>query len=159
MRKEVISRKAKVTDEHRAEARQLSVIWAATKHETQAIFGEKYNIGNQSAVGQFLRGESSLSIKAAQGFAKGLNCNVADFSPRLDAEIKKISTPHEIGASEISWQLSPALQEKISQLSLDDIFYLENTMRAHLKMPPLVQPDTSDRGNTESNQEKPLRRA
>ncbi len=76
-------RKAKVTDEHREEARRLRELWDTRLHETQAIFGERYAIGGQSAVGQFLRGEVPLSLGAARGFAEGLGCQIADFSPRL----------------------------------------------------------------------------
>lgn len=84
------ARKAIVTDEHREEAGRLKAIWdarkAAGKVSSQATFGETYEIGNQSAVGQFLRGEVALSLKAARGFAKGLNCEIEDFSPRLAKE-------------------------------------------------------------------------
>jgi len=77
------SKKAKVTPETRAEAQALSQLWASRPHPSQAQFGEMFDIGNQSAVGQFLRGEVPLSPKAANGFAKGLGCSVADFSPRI----------------------------------------------------------------------------
>lgn len=80
------SRKATVTQEHKEESARLRAIWDSTKHETQAVFGEIYGIGSQSAVGQFLRGESPLSQKAARGFAIGLKCNIADFSLRLARE-------------------------------------------------------------------------
>lgn len=83
MVKTVDQRKAKVTDEHRREAALLTELWETRLHETQAVFGEKYGIGGQSAVGQFLRGEVPLSIKAARGFAMGLQCEISDFSPRL----------------------------------------------------------------------------
>jgi hypothetical protein len=77
------TRKAKVTDEHRREAERLMELWEARLHDTQVVFGEKYEIGGQSAVGQFLRGEVPLSMKAARGFAQGLQCQISDFSPRL----------------------------------------------------------------------------
>lgn len=77
------TRKAKVTDETILESRQLRAIWDSTSHPGQAEFGEMYDVGNQSAVGQFLRGETPLSLKAAAGFAQGLSCKIADFSPRL----------------------------------------------------------------------------
>lgn len=77
------SKKAKITDEHREEARKLRAIWDERKPATQAVFAEKYGIGNQAAVGNFLAGRSALSLKAAVGFASGLNCEISDFSPRL----------------------------------------------------------------------------
>lgn len=84
----ISNRKARVTDEHLAEASKLRALWDAADHGlSQQVFGEKFGIGNQSAVGQFLRGQTPLSMKAAVGFAKGLNCNLADFSPRLSLQI------------------------------------------------------------------------
>ena len=77
------SKKAKITEEHREEARKLRSIWDERKPATQAVFAEKYGIGNQAAVGNFLAGRSALSLKAAVGFASGLNCEISDFSPRL----------------------------------------------------------------------------
>lgn len=79
----MIDKKAKVTDEHRKEAALLAALWEQLPHPSQAIFGEQYEIGSQSAVGQFLRGDTPLSLKAAAGFAAGLGCKIADFSPRL----------------------------------------------------------------------------
>ncbi|MDR0204953.1 MAG: hypothetical protein LBJ40_22710 [Delftia acidovorans] len=77
------NRKAIVTDEHRQEALLLADLWERLPHTSQAVFGEQYGIGSQSAVGQFLRGDTPLSLKAAAGFAEGLGCKIRDFSPRL----------------------------------------------------------------------------
>lgn len=79
-------RKAKVTEEHKREAARLTELWETRIHETQQLFGERYGIGGQSAVGQFLRGEVPLSMKAARGFATGLKCQISEFSPRLARE-------------------------------------------------------------------------
>jgi hypothetical protein len=86
------SKQSKVTDEHRHEAALLREIWErkqpelrARGHGTQAAFGHEFDIGNQAAVGFFLNGKTPLSAKAARGFATGLGCRVADFSPRLAA--------------------------------------------------------------------------
>jgi transcriptional regulator with XRE-family HTH domain len=84
-------RRAKVTPETKEEARQLAELWASRSHPSQAEFGETYGIGNQSAVGQFLRGGVPLSLKAARGFAQGLGCKIEDFSPRLAAEAAAIA--------------------------------------------------------------------
>jgi hypothetical protein len=78
-----ISRKAKITEEHLKEAAALSELWSTRSRSSQAEFGEHFDIGNQSSVNQFLNGLVPLSLKAAAGFAKGLNCTIADFSPRL----------------------------------------------------------------------------
>ena len=55
---------------------------------TQAVFGERYGIGIQSAVSQFLKGTTPLSLSAANGFVQGLNeaghsISLEDISPRL----------------------------------------------------------------------------
>ena len=77
-------RKVKVTPETLEESRRLRALWDATKDRpNQTVFGEMYGVGNQSAVGQFLRGATPISLKAAIGFAKGLRCEIEDFSPRL----------------------------------------------------------------------------
>jgi len=79
-----------VTEEHRAESRRLLSIWNRKKAAlaergwaTQEKFGHQFGIGNQSAVAAFLNGRTALSLKAAVAFARGLDCKVADFSPRL----------------------------------------------------------------------------
>lgn len=83
-------RRAKVTDESKAEADRLKALWeAATGRPNQAVFGELYDIGSQSAVNFFLNGKTPLSLKAARGFARGLRCSIGDFSPRLAAEAAK----------------------------------------------------------------------
>lgn len=83
-------RKAKVTPENRAESARLRALWEEAGRSvrgTQAEFGKTYGVGNQSAVGQFLRGDVPISLGAAIAFAKVLGREVADFSPRLAAEI------------------------------------------------------------------------
>lgn len=86
------SRQGKVTEEHREEARRLRAIWDSKRDDlkaanvgSQEAFGLAFGIGNQAAVGFFLNGKTALSLKAALGFARGLECNVSDFSPRLAA--------------------------------------------------------------------------
>ena len=75
----------------RAEAAALKRLWEEFGNMPQAEFGEVYNIGGQSAVNNFLNGRSSLSLKAATGFAIGLGVFIRDFSPRLDAEAQLIA--------------------------------------------------------------------
>jgi hypothetical protein len=81
--KKQLSKPTKATPETVMEARRLKAIWDRRERPSQADFGEQFGIGNQSAVGQFLRGVTPLSLKAARGFAAGLGCNIEDFSPRL----------------------------------------------------------------------------
>lgn len=86
-------RRAIVTEEHRKEAASLKAIWDSTPHPSQAEFGETYNIGNQSAVSQFLNGKTPLSLEAAASFARGLACSISDFSPRLARQAELIGAP------------------------------------------------------------------
>lgn len=81
-----------VTEENLDEARRLRAIWDRKRSElrtagqpvfSQESFGADFKVGNQAAVGFFLNGKTALSFKAASGFAKGLGCRIADFSPRL----------------------------------------------------------------------------
>ncbi|MHB8947538.1 MAG: hypothetical protein ACYC4S_00555 [Rhodoferax sp.] len=108
------------------ESRLLSAIWYGTPAKdrgSQAVFGEKLEIGNQSAVGQFLRGESPLSLKAAKGFAKGLGCRIAEFSPRL-AELET-AWPFELVDRERYEALSPAMRHKAQVRMMDAIAEIE----------------------------------
>jgi len=59
---------------------------------TQAEFGAKYGIGSQSMVSQYLHGVRPLNLKVAKKFAEGLSVQIADFSPRLAAQVEEEST-------------------------------------------------------------------
>lgn len=87
-------RRGKVTPEHKMESARLRRIWDSKADlrrskgaYSQAEFGEKFAVGNQAAVGHFLNGNTALSMKAARGFAKGLECDIAEFSPRLAKQL------------------------------------------------------------------------
>lgn len=54
---------------------------------SQAEFGEKFEIGSQGMVWQYLAGRRPLNIKAATAFARGLGVNVEEISPSIAAEI------------------------------------------------------------------------
>jgi hypothetical protein len=82
------SKKAIVTDEHKAEARKLKSIWDRVGPSSQGEFGKEHGVGGQSAVANFLTGQSALSLKAAVGFANGLGCKIRDFSQRLADEAR-----------------------------------------------------------------------
>lgn len=74
------------------EAALLKHLYTAAQHGlSQAEFGASFDIGSQGAVWQYLNGRTAINLKAAKGFAKGLNCNVSDFSPRLAAEIEGLA--------------------------------------------------------------------
>jgi hypothetical protein len=104
------SRQGKITEENEREAELLRELWEASADKrsaagvgSQGAFGESFDIGNQGAVWQYLNAKTALSKKAAAGFARGLGCRIADFSPRLAAEIEALSesSSEEPGAAEI----------------------------------------------------------
>jgi hypothetical protein len=99
------ARRGKVTDEHRQEAAKLKALWEDAKarlkaagYGSQEAFGQEFNIGNQAAVGFFLNGKTALSLKAATGFARGLHCQIEDFSPRLAEQLRQAQQANSGGA-------------------------------------------------------------
>lgn len=133
---DITSRRGKVTDEHREEARLLKEIWDRTYLDrrqrglhTQAAFGAEFDIGGQAVVGFFLNGHTALSLKAARGFAKGLGCRIADFSPRLAAV--ESSWPFELVDRERYEALPPALRYKAQVRMQDEVEALEEALKAN----------------------------
>lgn len=100
---------------YQEEAARLRAIWDATPNRpSQAEFGEIYNIGGQSAVNNFLRGTSPLSLKAAAGFAKGLNVSIAQFSTRLADQANALAEITEGGDADPSGrrkELKPGIRK------------------------------------------------
>lgn len=133
-------RRGKITEEHRREAAALKALWASTSDEraargvrTQEAFGIEYGIGNQAAVWQFLNGKTALSLAAALGFAKGMRCNVGDFSPRLAAAIGEGPADAHTGPVPFSAELL----ERLRRLDAKELRKAENILRLQLEMPPL----------------------
>lgn len=58
---------------------------------SQADFGEKYGIGSQGMVSQYLQARRPLNVDAAVAFARGLGAPIDAFSPRLAAFIQNAS--------------------------------------------------------------------
>lgn len=97
-------RKARMTPERAEDARRLKALWAAYKtsadYMSQEKFGQTYGIGSQSAMTQFINGQTPLSAKAAAAFARGLRCTIQDISPELAIVAEQFNVkPH--GAEEI----------------------------------------------------------
>ena len=108
-------KKAKVTPETLAESKRLKEIWLAVPgRPSQAEFGATFGIGSQSAVTLFLNGKTPLSLKAARGFAKGLGCHIADFSPRLAEEAEQIAETLTPGHAHSGSELAPDEMELIA---------------------------------------------
>lgn len=72
---------------------------------SQADFGEKYGIGSQGMVSQYLQARRPLNVDAAVAFAKGLGVSIEQFSPQLASFIQHAAgyvasarDPAEVGA-------------------------------------------------------------
>lgn len=102
--------------ENLAEAKRLRSLWSRSRRKlSQAEFGDRFNIGNQSAVGQFLRGDVPLSLNAAIGFAEGLRCGIDEFSLRL-SRLAAIA-----GVYATAQGRSPLMQYDLTALSRDEL--------------------------------------
>jgi len=112
----VDNRRAKITQEHLDEAARLREIWEAKKKAlpTQDKFASDNDIGGQTAVWRFLNGRDPLSLRAAKGFAQGLDCKISDFSPRLASEIAGL-IPF-IGSSQLD--LSKLTRQELNLIQL-----------------------------------------
>ena len=123
-------RKAKVTSETLLESEKLLDLWENTDpRPSQVEFGEKFDIGSQSAVSGFLKGKTPISLKAARGFAKGLQCQISDFSERL-AQADAAAWPFALVDRGRYEALSPEARGAVQLRMLDAIAELE---RAALK--------------------------
>lgn len=84
----------KVLPWQKQDAERLKAIYDARIKISQAKFGADYDLGSQGMVWQYLNAHAPLNIDAAMKFARGLDVDVAEFSPRLAAKLKRIAA-HE----------------------------------------------------------------
>lgn len=94
--------KRELTQWQRDDARRLLALWGErpAPRLNQTEFGERYGIGSQGMVWQYLHAHRALNAKAASGFAAGLNCQVSDFSPRLAKDISRMAETELRGSFE-----------------------------------------------------------
>lgn len=125
------------TEDQIADSKRLAELFSKNAGMGQLDFGLKYEIGNQGMVWQYLNAGkpkgSVLNVSAAIKFARGLNCRVSDFSPKIQEEINMISSFSNVGIDK-----SPQIEgdvfekagarsiEKIEQIKrdIDDLGYL-----------------------------------
>jgi transcriptional regulator with XRE-family HTH domain len=55
---------------------------------SQEEFADKFEIGTQGMVWQYLNGYSPLNLEAAIKFARALRCTIGDFSPSLEQVLR-----------------------------------------------------------------------
>jgi transcriptional regulator with XRE-family HTH domain len=78
------------------------------KGMSQEEFGQRFRIGNQGAVWQYLNAKRPLNTRAAAAFAEGLGVAIADISPTLAAQLDAMNS-------------NPRLRELLEEcVTLDD---------------------------------------
>jgi len=74
----------------------------------QAQFARTYAVpGGASMVNQHIKGHRPINLKAANAYATGFGCTLAEISPRLAAEVSK--TPDSAGRNPEPFGLKEAL--------------------------------------------------
>lgn len=77
------------SDQQTAEARRLTELFKEKSGGmSQEEFGARYNIGTQGMMWQLLNGRRPLNLKAAVGFAQGLNIPLDVVSPTIAEEVR-----------------------------------------------------------------------
>lgn len=128
---ETKKKRGKVTAENLQEAARLKSLWDNSSDarrergvHSQGAFGAEFGVGGQAAVGFFLNGHTALSLKAARGFAKGLQCQISDFSERL-AQADAAAWPFALVDRGRYEALSPEARGAVQLRMLDAIAELE----------------------------------
>ena len=127
--------KKNLTTEQLEDAVRLKALYESKKKllgVTQYTIADELGI-TQGAVGHYLNGRNALNLSVASAFAKILQVSIADFSPTLDAEAKKIMAnettnvkfagPYKQGREYplISFVQAGAWAEAIEPYTLDEI--------------------------------------
>lgn len=99
------------------DAARLKALFKTHTKLSQMEFGLAFDVGTQSAVGQYLNGTRPLNIAVALKFARGLGVPVSAFSPTLAAQIAGTEAMDPIG------EAVSALPESDRQQVLDFIQY------------------------------------
>lgn len=74
------------------DAARLKELFSKRAGKSQSDFGAEYDIGSQGMVWQYLNAHRPLNIAAAQGFARGLEVDIDEFSPTIAAQIRQASS-------------------------------------------------------------------
>lgn len=99
------------------DAARLKALFKTRTELSQMEFGLAFEIGTQSAVGQYLNGTRPLNVAVALKFARGLGVPVSAFSPTLAEKIAGTDVMDPIG------EAVSALPEADRQQVLDFIQY------------------------------------
>jgi len=80
---------ASTLSSHEEDAKRLRALFVERSKLSQMAFGERYELGSQGMVSQYLLGKRPLNIDAAMKFAEGLGCTIDDISPSLAKKINR----------------------------------------------------------------------
>ena len=69
------------------DAARLKRLFNARWNGSQGEFGEKFGIGKQATVGNFINGRRRLTLDQVTRFANGLGCSISDISPMLAEKV------------------------------------------------------------------------
>lgn len=111
------SKKPKILPVHEAEAALLKKLFDERSTLSQAEFGAEYEIGSQGMVWQYLNARSPLNLSAALKFAKGLKCEIREFSLRLWSDWLLMAPP---SSDELSPSSNTAPENTMAYLSPKD---------------------------------------
>jgi hypothetical protein len=100
------------------DAARLKALFKKHTKLSQMQFGLTYDIGSQSAVGQYVNGLRPLNVAVAVKFARGLCVSVSAFSPTLARELAGADAMDPIG------EVVGALPEDGQRQALDFLQYL-----------------------------------
>lgn len=79
-----------LTPEQEQECRKLKALFDERAGMSQRAFVKKYNLGTPANLGQYLLGRRPLTLGTALRIAKPLGIQIAEFSPRLAAELDNL---------------------------------------------------------------------
>lgn len=114
--------KRELTPEEKAECERLKALWTSWKarnRQTQEYAADQLGFRTQGAVSQYLNGKIALNLPVAIKWAKLLDCQVADFSPRLAAQLPPDQQAPTPAAIPPSYTLIP-VEEWDDDSPLDD---------------------------------------
>jgi len=109
---------------HDDDARRLRALFAERSTLSQMAFGQRYDLGTQSMVSQYLLGRRPLNIDAAMKFADGLGCTINDISPSLAEKITQ-ARQYVVSADDDSlqavWDTASAESREVARYVLSDL--------------------------------------
>lgn len=118
-----MSKRAPLSPTPEEDAKRLRSLFNERAAMTQAEFGERFGIGNQGAIWQYLNNRRPLNISAAQKFAEGLGVRIEDFSPSIAQAVQAADA--WTGEAAQAWPYATLDEKKFRNLPSDQAARLE----------------------------------